>query len=172
MVPGNLIRSKKRWCLCFLFLALVFSVSKNGIASEERQAIAVAEAVLRESPGFLSKAVGKFPYGTIVQVLEHDRGWLKIMAGKKIGWVQKSALQDSEYVLKDLGRGKKATMETYKNDVVTAGKGFSPEYEAVMKESNGKLNYSAVDDMEKLAFKEIELFKFARKVRVSSDLLE
>ena len=172
MERGHLIRNRGRWLVTFVVLVTTTSWQGAGMAKQDRPMIAVSEAVLRSAPGFLAKAVAKLPYGTPVRIIARDNGWVNIVAEKAKGWLPKSALQDAEYVLKDIGRGEKATTDTYKNDIVTAGKGFSPEFEAMMKSKDGTLNFDAVDTMERFGFKEIVLFRFARRARISSDLLD
>jgi uncharacterized protein YgiM (DUF1202 family) len=172
MERGHLTPSKVRRNLICVFWLFTFLWHQHGYAGQDKVVISVSEAVMRSAPGFLSKAIAKVPYGTPVRILGRDSGWVNIVADKKTGWVQRSALQEAEYVLKDLGRGEKASVDTYKNDVVTAGKGFSPEFESMMKSNGENLNYAAVDEMERFGFKELALFKFARRGRIASDLLE
>jgi uncharacterized protein YgiM (DUF1202 family) len=172
MERGHLTPSKVRRNLICAFCLIIFLWQQHGFAGQDKIVVSVSEAVVRSAPGFLSKAIAKVPYGTPVRILGRERDWINVAFDKRNGWVQRSALQEAEYVLKDLGRGEKATSETYKNDVVTAGKGFSPEFEAMMKSNDNKLNFEAVDKMERFEFKAIDLFRFARRGRIASDLID
>ena len=116
-------------------------------AQEQNVVISSAKAFLRDRPSFLGKSVAAAPYGAQAHVLKVNGDWRQVTIGNKLGWVHKSAIQDSYYILKEIGKGNK-TKDRYKDDVVAAGKGFSPEYEAMMKAEKPSLNYSDVDKME------------------------
>jgi len=156
--------------LFLLFSCLAFGQNRN--TPDASGVIAVSEAVLRDGPSFLSKPLFKLRYGTRVNVETNRNGWVQISHERKLGWLPMSTLQDGVYILREVGRGGKTSTSMYKNEVATAGKGFSPEYEDMMKNRESKLNYEDVNALEKKAFETSELVKFARQVRLNSDVFK
>ncbi len=164
----NKIYAVGLFVLCFSSVA----TGQNRKTPDTSGVIAVSEAVLREGSSFLSKPLFKLRYGTRVNKVTNRNGWVQIRHEDKLGWLPESALQDGVYILREVGRGGKTSTSMYKNEVATAGKGFSPEYEDMMKNREGKLNYEDVNALEEKAFETSELVKFAREVRLNSDVFK
>lgn len=159
-------------CIAMALMTLTarFSASANP-ENVRTGSIALAKAVVRSAPDFLAKPAFELNYGARVAITERKNDWVKIRAKEKSGWLPKAALEVGTDVFQDVGRGTQTNDSIYDNEIVTAGKGFSPEYENMMKSQNGNWNYQDVDAVEKRVFSEKELFEFARSVRLKSDVL-
>lgn len=155
----------------FIIATLLCAGNTEIYGSEKKQktaAIATSKAILRESPNFLSRPTVVVSYGTIVDILEKKGDWIKIRLAQNTGWLPSSALQGSRIILKEVGKGEKTKSSIYDKEITTAGKGFSPEYEAMIKSENPKLNYLEVDKLEKRELAETQLFEFAKAAGVKS----
>jgi hypothetical protein len=139
-------------------------------AKDDVKVIAVKEIVVRAAPGFLSKPVFKMQYGDRVEVLGEREIWIRIAENNKSGWIPKSAIQDGFFIQREIGRGKATSDSIYRNEIVTAGKGFSPEYEKMLKESDGKLNYDFVNDLGKREVDEVKLSRFSIDAGLESNV--
>ncbi|MGZ3690390.1 MAG: SH3 domain-containing protein [Pseudobdellovibrio sp.] len=153
--------------LNLFFSAKVYAQSKEYVISGQ-------QIFLRDRPSFLGKVIVQAQYGQKVQLSKKtNTGWFLVKMGDKTGWVFKSAVQDSYYILKEIGKGKEAASKSvYKDEVVAAGKGFSPEYEAMMKSQNPNLNYKSVDEMEKWNIGVDKLAGFGTKGGLTSEVLK
>jgi hypothetical protein len=119
----------------------------------------------------LGKAIAAGNYGEKIEILNKKGSWAQIRLAGKTGWTHQSALQESFFILKEIGKGE-AAKSTYKDEVVAAGKGFSPEYEALMKSQSPDLNYGSVDEIESWLISVDVLKRFALKGGVKSEVLE
>ena len=106
----------------------------------------VRDAVLRDSPSFLGKAVETLGSGTSIQLLSEEGAWAKVNAGGKQGWLPTSALRTGAVSLK-AGESRAAT-SAGSSEVALAGKGFSQQTEASYRSSQSGLDYATVDMME------------------------
>ena len=141
-------------------------------AENQQFVISTQKSFLRDKPSFLGKSIGPANYGTKITVLKRAGGWCQIKLNSQIGWVHQSSVQDSYYILKDIGRGEAASKGTYKDEVVSAGKGFSPEYESMMKSQNANLKYSTVDQIETYKISVESLVKFGINGGLNSEILK
>ena len=143
-------------------------------ASAENQqfVISTQKSFLRDKPSFLGKSIAPANYGTKITLLKRSGSWCQIKISNQIGWVHQSSIQDSYYILKDIGRGEAASKGTYKDEVVSAGKGFSPEYESMMKSQNANLKYSSVDQIEAYKISVESLVKFGLTGGLNSEILK
>ena len=118
---------------------------------------------VRLKPSFFSAVGGSLPYGSSVQVLQKKAGWAQVSSGGLTGWIQVAAFTRQDGVLREIGRGHAATENGYKDDVMAAGKGFSPEFEAKYKKENPTANFGAVDQLESRKIDPADLLKFANE---------
>lgn len=141
-------------------------------AENQQFVISTQKSILRDKPSFLGKSIGPAHYGAKVTLLKPSGSWYQIKLNNQVGWVHKSSVQDSYYILKDIGRGEAASRGTYKDEIVSAGKGFSPEYEAMMKSQNADLKYSTVDQIEAYRISVESLVKFGINGGLNSEILK
>ena len=106
----------------------------------------IQDAVLRDSPSFLGKAVETLGSGTAIQLMHEEGAWAKVQAGSKQGWLPTSALRAKSV---SLGAGaSRAAVRAGSSEVALAGKGFSQQTEANYRASQSGLDYATVDMME------------------------
>lgn len=141
-------------------------------AEEKKEyVVAVQKVLLRDKPSFLGRGIATGKYGTKIEILTKKGTWAQIKMAGKTGWTHQSSLQESFFILKEIGKGE-AAKSTYKDEVVAAGKGFSPEYEALMKSQSPDLNYTSVDEIESWLIATDVLKRFATKGGLTSEVLE
>jgi len=105
----------------------------------------VKEAVLRDSPSFLGKAVETLGSGTSIMLMSEEGAWARVKAGGKQGWLPVSALRSGAVAL---GAGSsRAAVSASASDVALAGKGFTQQTEASYRTSQSGLDYATVDMM-------------------------
>lgn len=144
--------------LFFLLLGFSrFSVANDTLA------IGLNKAAVRQKPNMLARSLGFLKYGDTVPIKTQQGPWYQIDFNGAPGWLHQSAFAKADYVLKDLGKGGEISKNTYKDEAVAAGKGFSPEYEAFYKEQNPEANFSAVDSLEKREVDGEAVMRFAEQ---------
>jgi uncharacterized protein YraI len=137
--------SKSKIIPAVAFLLSHFAFS---FAQAQDYVIALESAGVRTAPQFFAGVQASLPYGTHVKLLKTEGAWVKIEYGSATGWVHKSAFAKAEPILKDIGRGTASVKETYKDEVVTAGKGFSESSESTATASDLSLQYNIIDQLE------------------------
>ena len=157
------------WALLFI---IIFSFSNNSYAQKKDYAISGQNVYLRNKPHFLGKPTAKAQYGDKIILSKKSGSWYLVKLNDKAGWIHKSSFQDAFYILNEIGKGQDAAKKTYKDEVVAAGKGFSPEYEAIMKTQNPNINYSSVDEIEKWNIGPEKLMNFGTKGGLASEILK
>jgi hypothetical protein len=106
----------------------------------------VRDAVLRDSPSFLGKAVETLGSGTSIQLLSEEGAWAKVKAAGKQGWLPTSSLRGGAV---SLGAGSsRAATGAGSSEVALAGKGFTQQTESGYRASQSGLDYATVDMME------------------------
>ena len=105
----------------------------------------IKDAVLRDSPSFLGKAVETLGSGTSIVLMNEEGSWAKVKAGGKQGWLPTSALRASTV---SLGTGSsRAAVSAGSSEVALAGKGFTQQTEAAYRASQSGMDYATVDMM-------------------------
>jgi len=105
----------------------------------------IKDAVLRDSPSFLGKAVETLGSGTSIVLMNEEGAWAKVKAGGKQGWLPTSALRATTV---SLGAGaSRAAVSAGSSEVALAGKGFSQQTEASYRSSQSGVDYATVDMM-------------------------
>ena len=111
--------------------------------------VQVRSGQLRTKPAFLSKVVCNLAYGDRVALSEEQGDWRKVAlaAGGKSGWMHVSALTEQMIILNPTNKDVKAAASS--DELALAGKGFNKQVEDQYR-SQSNLNYSKVDEMEKI----------------------
>ena len=123
----------------------------------------IKEAVLRDSPSFLGKAVESLGSGTSVTLISEEGAWAKVKTGGKQGWLPTSALRASAV---SLGAGSsRAAVSAGSSEVALAGKGFTQQTEASYRASQSGLDYATVDMMEGFVVPSADSEQFLRTGR-------
>ena len=166
-----MIRNKVLVLVLALNCVFVGMLPKAQAQEKKEYVVAVQKMVLRDRTSFLGRAIAIGKYGQKIELLNKKGNWAQIRINGKTGWTHQSSLQESFFILKEIGKGE-AAKSTYKDEVVAAGKGFSPEYEALMKSQSPDLNYKIVDEIESWLIGTDVLKRFANKGGLTSEVLE
>lgn len=130
-----------------LVLWVLFAFSLPLQAAQKTVQLKVVK--LRKSPTLFAPITGELAYLDEVKVSDDKKGWSRVVAikNKKLtGWVQNVALSaQAPLQIKEAGQVKLSD-----GAVTLAGKGFSSEHEKAMKQKDQKLDFSRVDQVERI----------------------
>jgi hypothetical protein len=178
MKPRTLGISSLRPLILLLALCLT-----GGLALAEQVVVNVKEAALRADKTFHANSLATLGYGTRLEVLSRNSGWLQVRHGGTTGWVHTSTVASEQPAsAQPGGKGnqglagafdrlagqpaKPADSQTRgfsEDEVSLAGKGFNAAVEQQYQKSNpSAVNYRAVDEMEKLGASRNGVQQFAQ----------
>ena len=148
-----------------LFVSL-FCLSVAGLFAQrvgDTLYVNVNSANLKSFTGFFASTTGAVGYGDEVRVLAINGRWAQVQRayGNVSGWIVSSSLTTKRIAAQG------STASASAREIALAGKGFSPEVESEYKKNTGNLNYTAVDEMEKITISERELFAFMEEGRLN-----
>jgi uncharacterized protein YgiM (DUF1202 family) len=137
----------------FLFTAAV------GSAASTRMNVQVQSGQIRSTLSFLGKVLVTVPYGVSVEILQDKGDWLQVKSLQgQTGWMHKSALTASKVAMSSGTTTAKTAASS--DELALAGKGFNSDVEREFKAKNKKLNFAAVDRMEKIKIPTAEMQAF------------
>jgi uncharacterized protein YgiM (DUF1202 family) len=145
-----------------LFILLLCLVSTAVFAQRKGDTmyVAIRSVPLKAGTGFFAKTVGNLAYGAQVTILAVNGKWVQARSGSLTGWTASANLSSKRVVAQGDNRSASAS------EMAMAGKGFSEEVEQEYK--TGKdLNYSAVDDLEKIGVADEDLLGFIDEGRLA-----
>ena len=125
--------------------------------------INVSSAELKASSGFFASVTATVQYADEVKVLAVDGEWAQVRTtvGNKTGWIKKASLTSKRIAAKGTAADASA------KEIALAGKGFSADVESEYKKGGGKVNYDAVDEMEKTVISSRDLLAFINEGRLA-----
>lgn len=132
---------------CALFTAISV-VGVCALEAQETLSVEVKATKLRKGPQLWAEAIADLAYGNELSVVEAQDSWTKVRFGKHEGYVHKSALTPKKIVFTDLKSTAK-DIAFSPSEVNLAGKGFGRVVEDEYAQAGEKLNYTAVDLIEK-----------------------
>lgn len=147
-----------------IFLTLI---SATAYADGSNYSVQVDKAHLRQSPAPFSKILATLKFGTPVERLQENSGWMQVqpIGGKKAGWVHSASLQKRTFTLQS---GQAITGGASKDEIALASKGFNENVEKSYR-SNNNLDYTSVDKMEQLIVSESQQLKFLKEGNLSTE---
>lgn len=117
-------------------------------AAPSRMNVQVKTGQIRVKASFLGKVVANLPYGASLQVTQTKGDWMQVKSAQgQTGWMHKSALTTKRISLASGSATGKSGASS--DELALAGKGFSAEVEKEYRQTNQKLNFAAVDQLEK-----------------------
>jgi hypothetical protein len=129
--------------------------------------VQIKRSDVRSRPSFLGAVVGRVSYGDQVQTYGGQGAWIKVrLPGQAIeGWLHRSALTTKKIVLR---AGDQDVRQAASNDeVALAGKGFNQQVEDAFKSQNPKVDFTWVDEMEKIVVAPQEMQAFLKAGNVT-----
>ncbi len=151
----------KRKTINYIFrFILLLLVTTPVSAEQERYYIQVKSTKLRSAPQHFAPAVTELKLADSVTGSEVSDGWFKVTtASKKTGYLHKATLSDKK-IVNSLSKG--YNPKTDSSDVVLAGKGFNKEVEKDFSRKNPDLNFTDVNQMDKIKVNDSDLISFVK----------
>jgi hypothetical protein len=147
-----------KMCRFFLVIVLLLQGLVLPAMGADPWRIVVQTSPLRQSPQVFGKIITPLSYGTEVDVLAEQGGWLQVKVAGELGWVHKTAVARRAMTL---SAGKKPLeVAASKSELSLAGKGFNQQVETAYREKNAQLDYAWVDRMALLSMDEEQLRQF------------
>jgi len=135
-------------------------IATTTIAAESWQVV-VQKAPVRQSPQVFGKIATTLDYGTRVEILKRQNGWLQVRFVSGSGWLHESAVARRAATL--TAGSRKAEVAASQQELTLAGKGFNQQVEDAYRQKNRRLDYAAIDRMQALQVDEGQLLRFVRE---------
>lgn len=147
---------KKIVCMLCVFVcaAALFAV-QNG----ETVYVAVKKATIKEGTGNFDKVIAQISYGDALIIEKASNKYHKVHKASDpsvVGWIPAASVTTKKIV----ASSKNGKVSASADEIALAGKGFSEEVEKGYKNSNKKLNYSGVDQLESVKVSDASLRSF------------
>jgi len=134
--------------------------------SSKMMSVQVKNTPLRDTPSFVGKAGATLSYGDQVETLGTQGAWTKVSApGGLSGWVHTSALSPKRIVLKSGQETAQARASS--DELALAGKGFNSDVESEFKKQHQNIDFSWINQMEKIRISSTEIQSFLKEGGVS-----
>ena len=149
---------KKNICLFSVLVLCAGCVFAASFKSGAKVYVSVKSASLKSGTGFFAKSVANVSYGDNLIIIESNskKSKVKLSSNASVsGWIPNGSL-----TTKKITKSGASSVNASSNELALAGKGFSAEAEKAFKSSNGNLNYTEVDNVEKITVSESELSAF------------
>ena len=123
----------------------------------------VNSADLKSSTGFFASTAGTVQYADEVKILAVNGKWAQVRTavGNKTGWIATSSLTSKRISAQG------SAVNASAKELSLAGKGFTEDVEKEYKKKGGKIDYNAVDEMEKVVIPEKDLLTFIEEGRLA-----
>jgi len=149
-----------------LIFAVLFCLSVSGLFAQrvgDTLYVNVNSANLKSSTGFFASTTGTVRYTDEVRVLAVSGKWVQVRTsvGSRTGWIAYASLTTKRMAPQG------STASASAREIALAGKGFSPEVEAEYKKGGQKVDYAAVDEMERVTVTERDLLAFIEEGRLA-----
>ena len=151
-----------------LTILALFCIGFHSYAEEK--AISARKVGIRMKPSILSRPTHFFSYGDTVKIIEKKASWAQVEKGKNKGWLPLSSLDKPRSILEDIGKGELEAKKVDRDEIASAAKGFSEEFEKLSAKKNPKLNFKDVDQIEKMTT-DFDLSLFSKKGQLMSEAL-
>ncbi len=127
--------------------------------------VKVKETKVRKDPKFYALVIATVSQGNKLETIEEKDAWLKVgLASGAEGWLHESAVEVKRFDL--TGGTGVSSEEATEDEVALAGKGFNEEVEREYRQERPELDYSAVDQLTKVAVSPASMERFLREGRL------
>jgi hypothetical protein len=156
---------RKALCLALVVPALLSS-QPSVAADKDFVYLTVRKTGLHEGADFFSPVKGNLQYGDPLVVLSRKEHWFQVKSAKGLtGFIHESALTSDKDDVRLAGAS--AATSVTSGEVSLAGKGFSAEVEEQLEKRNSALNFSAVDQLERVNVQPTTVQSFAKKGKLT-----
>lgn len=145
-------------------------VAHTPLAQADTATVSVKESAIRASCKFSAPVKTSVYYGNVLEIISEEGDWFRVRFKGTEGCIHKSAIAKDPFfsrITNKLPFNKKSTAE---GEVALAGKGFNPEVEAAYKNKNPRLNFQAVDNVEKYKVSRSSLKEFLENGKLNTSL--
>jgi len=155
------------------FPAIVIAAATIAFAASKTVTVLVKQTSIRADKQFFAKTIATANRLDELELIETQGGWLKVNFKGKTGWVHASAISVKKAPEKKKGGfslfGKEDDpAKVSQDEVAMAGKGFNEQVEDSYKKKNPKLDFAAVDKMEKVTADQDKLAAFVKDGNLES----
>lgn len=145
-------------CRLFLLVVLLIQGLVLPVTAADPWRIVVQTSPLRQSPQVFGRIIASLSYGTEVDVLAEQGGWLQVKVAGEQGWLHKTAVARRAMTLS--AGTKPVEVAASRSELTLAGKGFNQQVENAYRQKNAQLDYTWVDRMAALTMEEAQLRQF------------
>lgn len=128
------------------WLVLLGSLVTAAVAAAATFRVVTEEGAIRKDRKFFAPVVTRVPYGEVLQEQGRKGDWLMVRYKGRQGWIHKSAVQEQKVDWSSLSGGR--AVESTRDEVALAGKGFTPEVEKSLHGKDPKMRYDLVNQVE------------------------
>ncbi len=130
--------------------------------------IQIKKGQLRATPSFLGKIMAEIDYGDRVVALDQREAWIKVrFSSENIeGWLHTSAVTTKKIILKP--GTSDVVLAADSDEIALAGKGFNKQVEGAFQSQNPRLDYTLIDQMERVVVSQEQIEQFIRDGRLVS----
>ncbi len=152
-----------RWAV-----AIVICLAATLAWADSFLSIQIKKGQLRETPSFLGKIVAELDYGDRVAALDQREAWIKVRSSSKNteGWLHTSAVTTKKIILKP--GASDVALAADSDEIALAGKGFNKQVEGEFQSQNPRLDYTLIDQMERVVISQEQIERFVRDGRLAS----
>ena len=149
---------KKIVLFIFCMVCLTVAVAaKSTFKDGDTLYVSVKSAAVKSGSGSFSSTVANVGYGDVVTVIKAgDKNTQIKLSDGKTGWVSTGSLTKKKIVKSSNG----STVKASTKEIALAGKGFSAQSETAYKTQNSTLDFSKVDEIEKITVSDSVLQDF------------
>ncbi len=141
--------------LCAFLCGSAFA--KTSFKKGQTVYVAVKKSAVKSGTGFFASKTANVAYGDVLTIVTtgDKKTQVKLNSGKT-GWIATGSLTAKKILKSSTG----STVRASTDELALAGKGFSEEAENAYKAANKKLDFSKVDEIEKIVISDSELQAF------------
>ena len=129
-------------------------------AAAATMSVQVKNAPVRATPSFVGKVVGALDYGDQVEIQQTQGAWSKVAGAGVSGWMHTSALSSRKIVL--AAGQEQAKVAASGDELALAGKGFNSDVEAQFKAGHKDIDFTWINQMEKIRIPATEMQVFLK----------
>lgn len=149
-------------------VAIVICLVATVVWADSLLSIQIKKGQLRATPSFLGKIVAELDYGDRVVALDQREAWIKVRSSSENieGWLHTSAVTTKKIILKP--GASDVVLAADSDEIALAGKGFNKQVEGEFQSQNPRLDYTLIDQMERVVVSQEQIEQFTRDGRLAS----
>lgn len=157
----------KRILIAMMLLApFAFPMNTAFTAVEKEMSIQVDRTHLRSTPAYYGSVIMTVHYADRLQIVDSKGAWVKASTatGNATGWIHLSALTGTKLAPKS--GAKQAPTSVSAGELSAAEKGFTEQIEQVYRQKNRQVDFTWVDQMEKITISPEQILTFLKEGQI------